>query len=277
MGQSTSKQNFDWKYTEEPHATRRKEILEKHPQVREFFGVDPSFKFVVVAMVFFQLLMAYFLKAYFVSGTLNHALTLAVHECSHNMAFGHKNIFANRIVGFIANLPMGVPMSVSFKKYHLEHHRNLGEDVIDTDVPTEFEARVFTNSFGKAAWLFLQPVFYAFRPFSLYKKAITDMEVLNLIIQISFDLLVLNYLGLRSFFYLMGGFLMGLGLHPLAAHFISDHYVFSRDTLQETYSYYGNIMTFHTCLAENLPEVRRIAPEFLLQLCDSRVMAQANV
>lgn len=60
-----------------------------------------------------------------------------------------------------------------------------------------------------------------------------DMEILNFIIQIIFDLLILYFFGVKSLFYLLGGFLMGLGLHPLAAHFISDHYVFN--SKQETY------------------------------------------
>lgn len=62
-----------------------------------------------------------------------------------------------------------------------------------------------------------------------------DMEILNLIIQIAFDLAILHYFGVKALFYLLGGFLMGLGLHPLAAHFISDHYVFKSG--QETYRY----------------------------------------
>ena len=41
------------------------------------------------------------------------------------------------------------PGLTSVKGYHLEHHKYLGEDGIDTDLPTRLELILLNNVFGK--------------------------------------------------------------------------------------------------------------------------------
>merc|ERR1719259_1068777 len=190
-------------------------------------------------MVIVQIIAAYavsslswplvILAAYVFGGTINHSMALAIHEISHNLAFGHSRPMANRILGMFGNVIIGLPTSVTFKRYHLEHHKYQGVDGVDMDIPSEMEGVLFRNTFTKIIWVLLQPFFYAFRPLFLLPKPVTALEIVNWIVQI----------------YLISGSFLAMGLHPLAGHFISEHYMFLRG--QETYSYYGplNALTFN--------------------------------
>ena len=273
---------FTWSYTDEPHATRRHEIVKAHPEVKKLFGHCPLTKYKVAGSVLLQLLSVHLLHdcessavywfcCYTLSGTVNHMMTLAMHELSHNL--GAKKPAHNRLLGILANLPLGLPASASFRRYHMEHHRFQGEVVLDVDVPTRLEGEVFTTSTLKVLWCLLQPAFYSLRPAYINPKGPGEWEAYNLAAQLTFDALVYNCYGFWGLTYLVLGTLFGMGVHPVAGHFIAEHYVMN--TGQETYSYYGplNWLTFNVgyhnehhdfpfIAGTNLPKVRSLAPEF---------------
>lgn len=213
------------------------------------------------------------LLTYVVSGTLNHSLGSAIHEIGHNLAYGHRRPLWNRALGMICNLPMGVPLSVTYKKYHSDHHRYLGNKDLDADVPTKIECYLFRRPITRVVWLILHPVIHGIRPFIKKPDPLTKLEFINLICQLGFDAAIYNILGYKALFYCVFGTLFGLGLHPLAGHFISEHYMFTKG--QATQSYYGSLnpilfnVGYHVehhdfpyISWRKLPEVKRMAPEY---------------
>ncbi len=281
--------DYYWAEDREPHFRRRKDILKDHPEVTSLIGFNPNTKYVVVLMVVAQLTIAAFigqlgwipfiLIAYFVGASIGQALFLAIHEITHYLAFKSKKY--NNYLAFVANLPIVLPYAMSFKVYHGEHHWDQGKDVIDTDIATRLEAKLFQGVIGKMIWYLFQILFYAFRPIIVRPIKIDKWQVYNAIFQVTgmvgYYFLVTHFLGFEAYlwaiFYLLFSLLLAGGLHPTAGHFISEHYVFEEG--QETYSYYGplNKITFNVghhnehhdfpnIPGSRLPELRKMAPEY---------------
>ena len=259
---------FFWTYTEEPHKTRRQAVIKAHREVLQLCGPEPLTIPLVAFVVSLQIATAYLLRdtpivswpfcltAYFVGATANQNLFLAIHEISHNLAF--KTAWKNRFFAMVANLPIGVPYSAGFRQYHLTHHKSLGVDGVDTDLPTAVEAIFFDSILGKAFFCTFQLLFYAIRPMMIYKIPFNYVHYCNIAAQVAFDFVILKTMGGKSLFYLLLSSLLAGSLHPCAAHFISEHYVFAKSTIKggkmpkdvpmpETFSYYGplNILTYN--------------------------------
>lgn len=70
-----------------------------------------------------------------------------------------------------------------------------GDELLDSDGPSAMEAKLFCTTFGKIVWMFFQPIFYAIRPCFIQPLPTSKMEIVNIITQLSFDFIVLYFLG----------------------------------------------------------------------------------
>ena len=275
------RKDFYWADDREPHFQRRKDIMAAHPEVKSLFGTDPKLKYVTVLLVVTQLTIAYFigqlswlpflLITYLVGATIGQALFLAIHEITHNLAFKSKKY--NNILALVANLPIVVPFAISFKIYHGMHHWDQGKDGIDTDIPSELEANLFTGIIGKLFWFFNQILAYAFRPVLVKPIKLEKWQIYNIIFQVAAMAIYLPFVGWSGLLFLLLSIFFAGSIHPTAGHFISEHYVFEEG--QETYSYYGplNKITFNVGYhnehhdfpaipGSRLPELKKAAPEY---------------
>lgn len=285
---------FYWTNEKDPHMVRRKDILKKYPHITKLTGHEPLTKWISLGVVLMQFTIAYLLRnthplsvkflltAYLIGAFANQNCFLCIHELSHNLGF--KKPIHNRLFSIITNLPIGIPYSASFQPYHQLHHKFLGDEIYDTDLPTYFEAMVLSNVLGKAFFATFQIFFYALRPMFITQIEFTSIHLVNVIAQFFVDFLVVRHWGWYSFFYfLISSFLAG-SLHPTAGHFVAEHYIFNppkhyeafkSKAPAETYSYYGplNLFTwnvgYHTehhdfpfIAWSKLPILRREAAEF---------------
>jgi sphingolipid delta-4 desaturase len=268
----------------EPHRIRTKEILKKHPQIRNLIGKNPVSFVAIVGIVALMVALAWFsasqpwwvifLLAYLVGAFADHALFVLIHECAHRLLF--KNPAANRLAGILANMPQIFPSSVSFERYHIKHHSFQGVHELDADLPNHWEAKLINNySIGKALWLLLFPFFQIFRVSRLKEIKLFDKWIaLNWVVQIAFTAIICYWLGLKGFGFLFMSFFFSIGLHPLGARWIQEHYL-TLSKEQETYSYYGVLNTvafnvgyhnehhdFPSVPWNRLPQVKSVAPSY---------------
>jgi len=281
MGPFTTE--FMHSHEEEPHIARTREIIKKYPEIKKLMGRHPSTFIYALVIVIMQLSIAYILRdqawwlvliaAYAIGAFANHGLFVLIHEFTHNMVF--KSRLANLWGGIMCDLPNAFPSSVSFRKYHLKHHAFQGHHDIDADLASNWEAKLIGSNFiGKSFWLLLFPVFQALRPPRLKEIQFQSSWVwVNLVTIIAVDIAIVYFVGPMALMYLVASFFFSVGLHPLGARWIQEHFLVAPP--QETYSYYGplNKLAFNVGYHNehhdfsfvpwvNLPKIRAIAPEY---------------
>ncbi len=265
-----------------PHPQRARELVKRHPEVRHLFGQYPTSAVYIAGLVALQIGLAYLLRdaswlwvilaAYLIGAFASHALFVLIHEATHNLIV--KDTRPNRLLGILCNVGQGFPSAMSFRTYHLLHHSHLDEYAFDADLAFHSEARLVGNSpIRKALWLLVFGVVEIVRPLRIQRPFAEPWVVGNVLAIVATDLLIWQACGIGGLVYVVLSTFIGIGLHPLGARWIQEHYTFVAG--QETYSYYGiiNRLAFnigyhneHHDLVRvpwvHLPKVKALAPEF---------------
>ncbi|PIP89213.1 MAG: fatty acid desaturase [Bdellovibrionales bacterium CG12_big_fil_rev_8_21_14_0_65_38_15] len=269
---------------EQIHRDRARKILKAHPEVRTLLGPNPWTSVFIFSLVFIQISTGYLLAdkpwwlilivAYALGAFISHGLYVLVHEVCHNLVF--KTPWINKLLGFLCDVGIGFPSSISFSKYHMIHHAHLGEYDYDPDIVAYWEGRLIGNkTWRKALWLCF---FFLSQGFTRTPKVkntkLMDGWVAANMISVSLVLLAIGFfINWWVIGYLLFSTFFALGLHPLGGRWLQEHYVFEEG--QETYSYYGPLnwvgfnIGYHNEHHDLMnipwnrtPKLRKMAPEF---------------
>jgi sphingolipid 4-desaturase/C4-monooxygenase len=271
-----------------PHPLRRRAILAAHPEVAALSGRDWRTAPITLAAVAGQTAIAALLgslglsywwaalvAAFCIGAFVNHAMFVVIHDATHNCIFKSQSL--NKLAGILADLPNTLPSAMAFRCYHLKHHSHLGDYDYDADLPSHWEARLFSKSaLGKAAWMYIFPLFQITRLGRLRGTVPiwSKWTYINAVCVFLYDLAVLMLFGPNALIYLFCSFWYSVGgLHPLSARWIQEHY--TGDASQETFDYYGplNLISlnigyhnehhdFPDIPWSRLPRLKQMAPEF---------------
>lgn len=269
--------------TPEPHVQRGRDIIKAHPEIKSLLGPTPFTAIFVVLIVAAQIGLAAWIQnspwwavlllAYGVGAFACHALWVLIHDCTHNLVFKSAN--ANKLLQIAANLPHMLPSAMSFRNYHLRHHAHQGNQKLDADLASEFEAKFAGRStVRKALWLLFYFIFQSLRASRLKTIPFFDRWIIgNVIISVAFNVSIVYFFGWAAWSFLFLSSIFSIGLHPLGARWIQEHFVVHPG--QETFSYYGplNVLAFNVGYHNEhhdfmkvpwsrLPQVRAMAPEF---------------
>lgn len=281
--------DFAYDASQHPHIKRRKTILRRHPLIRRLYGRDLMTMWVIIVGVIDHLLLAWLTgrlrgltgwivrlgTAMIFGASIVDLMAVCVHECCHGTVT--KGTLANKLLAFLCNVGTPVPIAMSFRRYHSDHHVYQGSTTKDPDMPLPWELDLIRGTFWhKLAWLSIYPIMYGIRAI-VRGRTVTHWETANTIFTILCNIVITYLAGWRAFVYIIISFAFGYTFHPTAAHFLQEHYTFASG--QETYNYYGwsNLLywnigfhnehhDFPSIPARLLPLVTKIAPEFYLTL-----------
>ncbi len=279
-------QSFFYSELGHPHTGRARAIIKAHPEVRQLMGRNPWTLLIALAVVSLQTGLAFLfgklgfgywwlnlLVAYGVGAFANHSMYVLIHDAIHNLILPSKSW--NKMIAIFADLPNLLPGAMGFQVYHLKHHSHQGDYEYDADLANEWEARLVGNRwYAKALWFLLFPIVQLTRPPRIKAYRMWNRWIfINLTCALAYDAAIVYFCGWAGLFYLFCSFSFSIGLHPVGARWIQEHYTHDPD--QETYSYYGPInriclnMGYHnehhdfpTIPWNNLPRLRALAPEY---------------
>lgn len=277
--------DFTYTSNQNPHALRSREILKKYPQVRELMRPYPMTAFWITVVNLIQVVTGFLivrydlhwawilLLAYTVGALSSHALFVLIHDACHDAIF--KKRVWNKWWGIFCNIGQGFPSAMGFRTFHLLHHSHLNEYDGDADLAFNWEARLVKNIWWrKVIWFLLFFLIEAIRPSRLKKgKTFDSWVMVNIVFIILTNYAIYAFIGPWALGYIFISSLFSVGLHPVGARWIQEHYTYKEG--QETYNYYGPLNKvqfnigyhnehhdFYRVPWVHLPKVRATAPEY---------------